>query len=90
MTQQIQITIHPNVYLADFQQRITADPLREFLLIAGHKPNRILFDQAQFELMLPTTRKFPFSEPGWIFEPKWDGYRALSSTYIKLKSIVRA
>jgi hypothetical protein len=25
MTQQIQITIHPNVYLADFQQRITAD-----------------------------------------------------------------
>jgi bifunctional non-homologous end joining protein LigD len=31
----------------------------------------------QFELMLPTTRKFPFSDPGWIFEPKWDGYRAL-------------
>ena len=31
----------------------------------------------QFELMLPTTRKFPFSDPDWIFEPKWDGYRAL-------------
>jgi bifunctional non-homologous end joining protein LigD len=31
----------------------------------------------QFELMLPTARKFPFSDPGWIFEPKWDGYRAL-------------
>src|SRR5215211_5113327 len=31
----------------------------------------------QFELMLPTTRKFPFSDPEWIFEPKWDGYRAL-------------
>ena len=31
----------------------------------------------QLELMLPTTRKFPFSDPGWIFEPKWDGYRAL-------------
>ena len=27
--------------------------------------------------MLPTTRKFPFSDPDWIFEPKWDGYRAL-------------
>lgn len=32
----------------------------------------------QFELMLPTTRKFPFSHPDWIFEQKWDGYRALS------------
>jgi bifunctional non-homologous end joining protein LigD len=30
-----------------------------------------------FELMLPTVRKFPFSDPDWIFEPKWDGYRAL-------------
>ena len=27
--------------------------------------------------MLPTPRKFPFSNQGWIFEPKWDGYRAL-------------
>ena len=27
--------------------------------------------------MLPTLRKFPFSHPDWIFEPKWDGYRAL-------------
>lgn len=31
----------------------------------------------EFELMLPTVRKFPFSDPNWIFEPKWDGYRAL-------------
>lgn len=31
----------------------------------------------QFEMMLPTARKFPFSDPDWIFEPKWDGYRAL-------------
>lgn len=30
-----------------------------------------------FELMLPTLRKFPFSDPAWIFEPKWDGYRSL-------------
>ena len=28
-------------------------------------------------MMLPTPRKFPFSDPDWIFEPKWDGYRAL-------------
>lgn len=27
--------------------------------------------------MLPTPWKFPFSHPDWIFEPKWDGYRAL-------------
>ena len=27
--------------------------------------------------MLPTARKFPFSHSDWIFEPKWDGYRAL-------------
>jgi len=27
--------------------------------------------------MLPTLRKFPFSDPDWIFEPKWDGYRAV-------------
>ena len=27
--------------------------------------------------MLPTARKFPFSNRDWIFEPKWDGYRAL-------------
>jgi len=27
--------------------------------------------------MLPSDHKSPFSRPGWIFEPKWDGYRAL-------------
>jgi bifunctional non-homologous end joining protein LigD len=30
-----------------------------------------------FDLMLPSVRSFPFSDPDWIFEPKWDGYRAL-------------
>jgi len=30
-----------------------------------------------FDLMLPSARQFPFSHPDWIFEPKWDGYRAL-------------
>ena len=27
--------------------------------------------------MLPTLVKAPFSNPDWIFEPKWDGYRAI-------------
>lgn len=27
--------------------------------------------------MLPTPVKLPFSDPAWLFEPKWDGYRAL-------------
>lgn len=27
--------------------------------------------------MLPTLHKYAFSDPRWIFEPKWDGYRGL-------------
>lgn len=27
--------------------------------------------------MLPTLSRTPFSNPEWIFEPKWDGYRAI-------------
>jgi bifunctional non-homologous end joining protein LigD len=27
--------------------------------------------------MLPTLVKLPFSNPEWLFEPKWDGYRAI-------------
>jgi len=27
--------------------------------------------------MLPSLVKLPFSNPDWIFEPKWDGYRAI-------------
>lgn len=27
--------------------------------------------------MLATAHRFAFSDPNWIFEPKWDGYRAL-------------
>src|SRR5262245_54368998 len=27
--------------------------------------------------MLPTLTKLPFSDAAWLFEPKWDGYRAL-------------
>jgi len=29
------------------------------------------------EPMLPTLFKYPFSNPGWLFEPKWDGFRAI-------------
>jgi bifunctional non-homologous end joining protein LigD len=29
------------------------------------------------EPMLPTAVKLPFSDPQWLFEPKWDGFRAL-------------
>jgi len=32
---------------------------------------------ASLEPMLPTAIKLPFSDPQWVFEPKWDGYRAL-------------
>ena len=29
------------------------------------------------EPMLPTLVKSPFSNPAWIFEPKWDGFRGV-------------
>jgi bifunctional non-homologous end joining protein LigD len=29
------------------------------------------------EPMQPTLRRQPFSHPDWLFEPKWDGYRAI-------------
>jgi bifunctional non-homologous end joining protein LigD len=28
-------------------------------------------------LMLPTQAQLPFSDPEWVFEPKWDGFRAI-------------
>ena len=42
-----------------------------------HGPQKRYACSVQLEFMLPTARKFAFSDPGWIFEPKWDGYRAL-------------
>lgn len=33
--------------------------------------------QTAVDPMLPTPAKLPFSDPQWLFEPKWDGYRAL-------------
>lgn len=32
---------------------------------------------SSLEPMLPTPVKLPFSDPAWLFEPKWDGFRAL-------------
>jgi bifunctional non-homologous end joining protein LigD len=32
---------------------------------------------ASLEPMLPTLIHQPFSDPNWIYEPKWDGWRAL-------------
>src|SRR5215211_7732504 len=29
------------------------------------------------DVMQPTLRKKPFSGDGWLFEPKWDGFRAI-------------
>jgi len=29
------------------------------------------------DVMQPTLRKTPFSGDGWLFEPKWDGFRAI-------------
>ena len=29
------------------------------------------------DVMQPTLRKAPFSGDGWLFEPKWDGFRAM-------------
>jgi bifunctional non-homologous end joining protein LigD len=41
------------------------------------KTPRIINIPALIEPMLPTLTRQPFSNPGWIFEPKWDGYRAI-------------
>jgi bifunctional non-homologous end joining protein LigD len=36
-------------------------------------------DPATVEFMLAEPRDEPFSKPGWVFEPKLDGYRALAT-----------
>lgn len=36
-------------------------------------------DPAKVDFMLAEPRDEPFSKPGWIFEPKLDGYRALAT-----------
>jgi bifunctional non-homologous end joining protein LigD len=40
-------------------------------------------------LMQPSTFAKPFSDPKWLFEPKWDGYRALCYFGEKVKYISR-
>jgi hypothetical protein len=47
------------------------------------KPNRFQPEAQRVALplsvepMLPTLTAKPFSDPGWLFEPKWDGWRTL-------------
>jgi bifunctional non-homologous end joining protein LigD len=36
-------------------------------------------DPAKVELMLAEPRNEPFSKPGWVFEPKLDGYRVIAT-----------
>jgi bifunctional non-homologous end joining protein LigD len=36
-------------------------------------------DPAKVEFMLAEPRDEPFAKPGWVFEPKLDGYRALAT-----------
>jgi bifunctional non-homologous end joining protein LigD len=31
----------------------------------------------RFEPIVPTARPHPFNDPGWLFEPKYDGFRAM-------------
>ncbi|SHF40215.1 DNA ligase D [Pedobacter caeni] len=49
------------------------DKLKDLLKKAVKKP---FFDQVQ--PMLTTLVAEPFDEPGWIYEIKWDGYRAVA------------
>jgi len=39
--------------------------------------------------MQPTNFDGPFSDPKWLFEPKWDGYRAICYFGERLKFISR-
>src|SRR5262252_3035358 len=32
---------------------------------------------SSLEPMLPSLVQKPFSNPGWLFEPKWDGWRTI-------------
>ncbi len=42
-----------------------------------HKDAIIAPMPRQFEPMLPTLVQKPFSSQQWLFEPKWDGWRAM-------------
>ncbi len=44
--------------------------------ISRRKKNAIV--PAEFSPMLPQSAADPFDDPGWVFEPKWDGYRAIA------------
>src|SRR5215213_5888893 len=38
---------------------------------------RLELQELVVDVMQPTLRKRPFSGDGWLFEPKWDGFRAI-------------
>ena len=41
------------------------------------KVRAIAAAMSSHEPMLPTPVRLPFTDPEWLFEPKWDGFRAL-------------
>ncbi len=47
-------------------------------LLAQWGAARRVVDGAEVELMLATVADAPFSDPGWLFELKYDGYRLLA------------
>ena len=54
-----------------------ADRIRAELVRLKAPVRRV--DAADVELMLAEPREKPFSKPGWVFEPKLDGYRVLAT-----------
>ena len=48
------------------------------------------FDPDRFGLMLAESDRRPFSDPGWIFEIKFDGYRALGMRDPRGRALLRS
>ena len=44
-----------------------------------YMPARTLVRLPRVQPIVPTARPQPFSNPAWLFEPKYDGYRGLLS-----------
>ncbi|HKY59547.1 MAG TPA: DNA ligase D [Gemmatimonadota bacterium] len=57
--------------------RDPAPALRAEIERAGAPRRTVRVDQVR--MMLAQPRRTPFSRPGWVFEPKLDGYRMLAS-----------
>ncbi len=69
----------------DYRERTAAEKVAEIKEVKVKAPkrkaNRVSRQgsamPSSLEPMLPTPVKLPFSDPAWLFEPKWDGFRAL-------------